>query len=62
MYEQVEGNSREQTSKMKQFAKTTLTVKNEEEVKQALCIVQAFGEFHGLHLNKKKIRWHLAGR
>ena len=53
--EHTEGNSFEQTSKIKQFADdTTLKVKNEEDVKQALDIVQAFGEFSGLHLNKQK--------
>ena len=55
MEEQVEGNSLERTRKIKQFADdTTLTMKNEEDVKQALGIVQAFGEFYGLHLNKQK--------
>ena len=55
--EHIEGNRLEQTSKIKQFADdTTLTMKNEEDVKQALDIVQAFGEFSGLpvHLNKQK--------
>ena len=51
--EHTEGNSLEQTSKIKQFADdTTLTMKNEEDVKRALDIVQVFGEFSGLHLNK----------
>ena len=50
-----EGNSLKQTSKIKQFADdTTLTMKNEEDVKQALGIVQAFGELSSLHLNKQK--------
>ena len=61
--EHTEVNSLEQTSKIKQFADdTTLTMKTEEDVKQALDIVQAFGEFSGLHLNKQNPRafgWEL---
>ena len=52
--EHTEGISLKQTSKIKQFADDTTLAKNEEDVKQALDIVQAFEELSGLHLNKQK--------